>query len=205
MKRRFVFIAATVPFFLASSLFAQDIFEYGRQTARTNGHPKAKGLDLKIDFPKSWLIEEGKRPNVVFKATSQEGKGLESCNVVIRDLEIDAGRKGYRPSQSELAYTLSANGLKEEAEASGMQFIKGAPSVLEGSPAGWFIAKQQGRAGIDVFIYLFVFQTFYDKWRIIITCGAGAASDAEAWNYYRKNDIGFRLITNSVVLVSKWR
>ena len=34
-------------------------------TYRTGGHPKAKGVDFQLQYPKSWLAMEGKRPNVI--------------------------------------------------------------------------------------------------------------------------------------------
>ena len=69
-------------YFAPSEANGQGYFSAGKQSFRTKQHPKAKGLDLQIDFPSGWLMEEGKRPNVVVIATSAAGKGLESCTIV---------------------------------------------------------------------------------------------------------------------------
>ena len=183
----------------------QASFSGGRQSFRTNQHPKAKGLDMQIDFPAGWLMEGGKRPNVVVIATSAAGKGLESCAVVIRDMELDAKQAGYRLSKAEVAYLTSAAGMEEEAQASSMQFIRGGPTTIESLPAGWMITLAPGRAGLGGTLYSFVLRTFYEKWQIILNCGAGDKDSATAWNRYKQNDPGFRLIANSIVIHSMWK
>lgn len=46
-----------------------------------NGHPKAKGVNLKIQTPIDWEIEEGDRPNVVKKFVY----GTNSYMIIIKD------------------------------------------------------------------------------------------------------------------------
>ena len=191
-------------YFAPSEANGQGYFSQGKQSFRTKQHPKAKGLDLQIDFPSGWLMEEGKRPNVVVIATSAAGKGLESCTIVIRDMEQDAKQAGYRLSKAEVTYLTSTAGLQEEAQASALKFIGGGPTTIEGLPAGWMIAMGPERAGLGVTFYSFVLRTFYEKWQIILNCGVGDKNSAAAWTKYQRNDPGFRLIANSIVIHSKW-
>lgn len=56
---------------------------------RTDEHPKAKGVRLHIQVPRSWKAEEGRRPNIVQKWTSQGGQGLNTVLVQIKSAEPD--------------------------------------------------------------------------------------------------------------------
>jgi len=63
--------------------YPADEFSQGYiETFHTIGHPKAKGVDFKIEYPKSWRPQEGKRPNVVQTIVSENGRGLESIVLV---------------------------------------------------------------------------------------------------------------------------
>gem|GEM_PF-1624530 len=53
---------------------------------RSLNSPKAKGVDLAIEYPASWKPKEGRRPNVVQKFISKNGHGLEIVLLVIKDL-----------------------------------------------------------------------------------------------------------------------
>jgi hypothetical protein len=44
----------------------------------TKGNPKAKGLNITINYPKSWKAVEGDRPTTVKKFISNYGKGYEA-------------------------------------------------------------------------------------------------------------------------------
>jgi hypothetical protein len=60
----------------------------GSRTLDTTGHAKAKGLQLRIDFPASWSLEEVKRPNLVAIAVSDEGlpsRWVATVPLVARD------------------------------------------------------------------------------------------------------------------------
>lgn len=39
-----------------------------------------------IVFPDNWKVEKGRNPNVVVKATSENGEGLESINILVKEL-----------------------------------------------------------------------------------------------------------------------
>jgi hypothetical protein len=57
---------------------------------RTKGHPKAKGLDLQIEYPISWSKREGKRPNVVQFFSSNNGRGPAQALIMVRDISKEA-------------------------------------------------------------------------------------------------------------------
>ncbi|MCE6957677.1 hypothetical protein LAZ40_01170 [Cereibacter sphaeroides] len=47
------------------------------------GHPKALGLDVRLKLPRSWKGEEGERPHIVRKWTSQNGAGLDMIMLTV--------------------------------------------------------------------------------------------------------------------------
>lgn len=60
---------------------------------RSSNSSKAKGVDLSIEYPASWKAEEGRRPNVVQKFTSENGYGLEIITIVIKDFPKEIAGK----------------------------------------------------------------------------------------------------------------
>lgn len=57
---------------------------------RTKGHPKAKGLDLQIEYARSWSKREGNRPNVVQFFSSNNGRGPAYALIMTRDIVKEA-------------------------------------------------------------------------------------------------------------------
>jgi hypothetical protein len=57
-----------------------------RATWNSTGHPKARGIQLKISYPKTWAAEEDKRPHIAQMFTSEAGRGLELFMVLIKPL-----------------------------------------------------------------------------------------------------------------------
>jgi hypothetical protein len=50
------------------------------------GHPKAAGMDIRMRTPFSWRHDEGDRPHIVSKWTSQNGTGDMVITLLVRDL-----------------------------------------------------------------------------------------------------------------------
>ncbi|MBK7808494.1 MAG: hypothetical protein IPJ51_19720 [Saprospiraceae bacterium] len=42
----------------------------------TKNHPKSKGLNYTISFPKSWIVKEGERPNIIINAHDQRNQNI---------------------------------------------------------------------------------------------------------------------------------
>lgn len=51
---------------------------------RTGGHTKSKGIDVGIQYPASWKAEEGRRPHIVQKFTSENGYGSTMALLLVR-------------------------------------------------------------------------------------------------------------------------
>lgn len=85
---------AILPFLLAASTPnlrdpTWEMRQGWKNEYRTDGHPKAKGVRLHLEVPRSWKAEEGRRPNIVQKWTSQGGQGLSTVLVQITSAEPD--------------------------------------------------------------------------------------------------------------------
>jgi hypothetical protein len=52
----------------------------------STGHPKAKGIRMKISYPKTWAADEDNRPHIAQMFTSEAGRGLELFMVLIKPL-----------------------------------------------------------------------------------------------------------------------
>jgi len=109
-----------------------------KQTFRTKGHPKAKGVDLSISFPASWSKREGYRPNIIQFFQSGAGHGPIMCSLMVKDLPLPAG---YKPTENELKEFFQPNELKDMVP-DGQRFIEAKSIVLEGAPAGMLVSDQ---------------------------------------------------------------
>lgn len=98
-----------------------------RKVYSSAGHPNAKGMDFRIEFPATWLAKEGRNPNVVQNLVSDRGRGLEMCVLLVRALPATA-------SATEINDAFSPEGLRA-MEPAGGRFISGIRTKLNGLPA----------------------------------------------------------------------
>lgn len=175
------------------------------QTLGTKGHLKAKGLDVSVDFPISWKIEEAKRPNTVALVTSGNGLGLETCALVINSLE----QVGWTndSAKMETSTTLAdRERLEATAESMGGRLIDGGGANLEGLPSRWLlVAAIYSRDGSDTAYHSANWQVLFKHWFISLTCGVGAKSDKDAEGKLKSMLPTFRLIANSMLIPQRWK
>jgi hypothetical protein len=118
-----------------------EIADGWKQTFRTKGHAKAKGVDVSISLPASWSKREGNRPNIVQVFHSGAGHGPIMCNLIIGTLPLPAG---YKPTSAELKEYFQPAELRARLPE-GASFIDAKEIVLEGSPAGMLVFDQTGQ------------------------------------------------------------
>jgi hypothetical protein len=175
------------------------------QTFSSKDHQKAKGLEVNVDFPATWKVEEARRPNTVVLATSGNGLGLESCGLVINSLD-QAGFTPQSASSESTATLAERRRLEAVAEAMGGRLIDGGGANLEGLPSRWFlVASINSRDGSAISYYSANWQILFRQWFISLTCGVGARSENEADMKLRSMLPTFRLIANSVLIPSRWK
>ena len=120
----------------------------------------------------SWYAKEGERPHIVRKWQSENGTGLETIMLVMRD----AG--GYKPAKNELEDFVRSGEVKSEVPE-GASFITAGNFKLEKQTGYWMqISMQNERAGLEMYQEILIYQLFFQGKAIGIHCGAtGAKSD----------------------------
>ncbi|VTV17492.1 hypothetical protein WDL1P1_00428 (plasmid) [Variovorax sp. WDL1] len=171
-----------------------------RQSYSATGHPKAKGLRLDMQMPKSWKGEEGYRPNIVRKWTSANGTGMETILLLVKTIG------GERVTKADVAESLR-NGEVKAMIPEGGTFIAAKAVTVEGQPA--FVVEYdsaQDRAGIDLAMRAEMYGIFYGDYFISLQCMAGATKgDArKAASGYTGVKPLCQQVANSIVLPSRY-
>jgi hypothetical protein len=206
MKKPFLILAWVAITALPQSGFSQtsslQAFLNGQKTKySTEGHPKAKGLNISIEYPSHWKKSEGERPNIVQKFTSDASDGLlRMCTIGIKD----------QPSSmklfSEAMFTQET--LKEMvAFDKGATFIKGEQTKYDGQPGAWVVYMTRSeRAGLRAEIYVLQHMFLYSGKLIVLDCSVGglAGSGATVEQEFTRYLPLFQLLGNSIVIHNKW-
>lgn len=152
---------------------------------RTKSHPKAKGIDIQIEYPMSWLMKEGNRPNVIKLISANNGKGPASFSIMVRDLLAEAGSDEFENELSRLETINGANEMASEifSDDSLVQMAKGMGAknvrdiklkrvVLDRWPGAVveFVGEQQ-RVDLLVTSYYRSYICLYKNYMIFLQCG----------------------------------
>jgi hypothetical protein len=192
---------------LASAAGAQTKFpgSESSQTLDTSGHPKAKGVGMKIDFPASWSIEEARRPNTIAIAVSQSGRGLDNCVVTVHSIEQLGWEKSVVAAETARSFAAPER-LQRAAEENGGKLLAGGPASIEGNPSRWFeVMPEVTRDGRSYYPFL-QYQILFGERLIGVTCGSGGTDAGEALaRFKRLSTTTFRLVVNSILIPERWR
>ena len=84
---------------------AKEYLNNYREKFTSNNHKKAKGLTLSIEYPTSWIKQEGKRPNILQLIKSYDA----SCNltILIKDIIVEMGMDKSTLSKEDRDYIYS--------------------------------------------------------------------------------------------------
>ena len=207
---RVFYFAALLSLASSISAYAQPIswteFIGGKRDVYTsNGNPKAKGVELSFDYPTSWSGAEGKRPNTLYQVTSEGGRGLELCNLVIKDIPLPMG---YTVTPQDIVELFDTQGLRDLAPA-GSQFIGAAKTTIDGQPAAWVhFSQDMDRAGIQLRMKWITYPIYIDKKLMVFSCGVGDGANKSTEELQRRYKAYFPLfqqMANSLVIHSKWK
>lgn len=195
-------LVAAVSFSAAGQPAAWKEFMSGqRSTYTTLGNPKARGLEVTFDHPRSWDGAEGKRPNTLYQVTSDAGRGLELCNLVIRELPETL-------TKQDLAELFDPSELKDLVPSGG-HFINGARTTIDGQPAAWVhFSHEMDRAGMKLRLLSIMYPVYFDKKLIIFSCSVGDSASkppSELQKRYRTNLPLFQQLANTLVIHTKWK
>ena len=174
-----------------------------KSTYRTKGHPKAKGVDLQVEYPRSWRAKEGKRPNVVQLFTSKNGRGLESILLMVKNIPLPPG---YKITERELDEFFSPKELREMIPKGGA-FISAKSIVLDGQKGGMMVFDQtMQRIDNKITLRSLHFITIYGSKMIFIQCMVATQTEnqADLNKQYRRLEPLFKLVANSFVIQSQY-
>ena len=171
---------------------------------RTKNHSKAKDVDFQIRYPISWRPEEGERPNIIQKFTSENGRGLEGFTLMVMDIPIP------------LDYTLTEQDLDDffvESELKGIipeggKFISAKPIVLDNHKGAMIICEYIGqRVDITITMRNLIFITIYERKMIQILCSVAALPGEESKLQERFNRFEplFKMIANSFIIQGQYQ
>jgi hypothetical protein len=174
-----------------------------KSTFRTIGHPKAKGVDFQVEYPKSWRAKEGKRPNVIQLFRSKNGRGFESILLMVKDIPLPPG---YKISNQELDEFFSPQALREMVP-NGASFISGQSIILDNQKGGMMVFKQtMQRLSTEVSFKIMQFTTIYQNKIIFIQCSVTTkeANQSALSKRFKQLKPLFMLVANSFVLQSQY-
>ena len=185
----------------------------------TKDHPKSKGLHFSISFPKSWIILEGSRPNIIMKAEDQRNKGMylmlvtkeflskSEFKTFIYDEGLDIKTKQYKEYIKNSIFTTDfINDLREETT----EFKVLNETKLDGQPALlYYSATPNERAGIEAKIHQNTAIVIYKNYLIFISLGVAIVENGLGFDYSKLEngnmEMLFKSIINTLVIDDQWK
>lgn len=164
-----------------------------------NGTGKAKGIAFSIEVPKTWAAEEGKRPNVVQKFTSANGRGTEVLLVLVKDMPL---RAGEIITEKDVAAMLSSSDINDLL-VDGSEYINSGKLTLENLPGIWVqYSMNTLRLRTSIEMEVIMYAVFYKSKMIqiqghVMTTVNGKQLDSGGLKKFEKL---FDLVANSLVL-----
>jgi hypothetical protein len=173
----------------------------------TLNHPKANGLDVTIEYPASWVSEEGKRPHIVQKFT---GHTIDSImpQTSILVLPMQIGQTSLTEQEANEAFssteftTAFQKSLPRGAKVLGTKRV-----AIDGEPGVEVQSSfEQDRVGVKFYTRAIQYMFFYNN-ALFQLIGQIVAPES------KNNDVDkafaaylpiFRDIANSIIIHSKW-
>lgn len=182
---------------------AREFLEGNRTTFSTKGHPKAKGVNFTIVYPKSWAAEEGERPNVVQKFVSEGGHGREMATILTKELPLPPGTVVTNEDMKELFAPSELRGMLPD----GAVFVDARSTEIEATPAGILeYTIRVDRAGVTALLHAWslVFLSGSTIVQVQFTVGGPAGAERDAARRMATFKPLFTLMANSIVIPDKW-
>jgi len=170
----------------------------------TKDHPKAKGINISIEYPSHWESAEGERPNVVQKFSGDASDGItRSVLILIKD----APKILSLFSAEDIANELFSGDTLKEAIPPGGIYISGKSTKYDGQPGALIIFSiDLEQAGVTMKLYTLQHIFFYNGKIISVQCGVGGLglTQEELYQEFEEYIPLFGQIGNSIVIHDKW-
>jgi hypothetical protein len=167
-------------------------------TYSSKGHSKSTGVEVTLKYPVSWIRQEGDRPHIVQKWTSDAGHGSDILMLQIHRLPAV-------PTKAELADMFTEDFAKEMIPDNG-KLIRFATGKLEGLPLGilhYTATSKRLNATVEIrtVSYHFVWGA---NWILLqLGCSTPGGPDVREKRLTQLEPL-MKLIANSVVLPEKY-
>lgn len=199
-------------------------FTYGfKNVYLTKDNIKSKGLDLKIEYVKSWSKREGNRPNVIQFFRSDNGRGPAYALIMVRDIVEEAQAQSELSPQEIKAFmtfegskalalkAFSKNSLIEMANEMGLTNIRDINTkriVIDNWPGALleFTGDKQ-RLDTTITIYNRTYVAIYKNYMIYLQCFVAKSPNDTKDDLKDKilqfNPL-FRLMANSLIIQNQY-
>lgn len=140
---------------------------YAQTIWDTTGHPKAKGLEIKMKIPAGYQAKEGERPHIVqnFVNTTTDSKVTRMCLIYVKDMGQEISKKDASEFFDDYGSV-----LKEIGTPVG----KVTKTTIETLPAAiGDVYISMNRAGIDMVMIMRSMATIYKRNYINFQCSVG--------------------------------
>jgi hypothetical protein len=175
-----------------------------KNTYRTKNHPKAKDLNIQIEYPKSWEPREGKRPHIVQFFRSQNGHGIVMMSLQINPLPEEVTKN---LSEEETANIFNDKSEIEAMAPKGSIVIESKPIIIDNQKGGLLVYEiKQQRLDLVHKMISQQYMTVYKKDFIILNIGLRdtTGNDEKLNKDYQKNKKLFWLIANSLIIQNQY-
>lgn len=145
-----------------------------RKDYSSRNHPKAKGVEVRLKVPRSFKQEEGERPNVVAKWTSEGGNGSQVMLLMVFDGDESA------PSRQEIDDDLRMGEYSQiRSSLSEVGKVLSLRSFSQERAAGYVadIESHHERAGVEMTLRQRLHVLFVKGRAVNFSCQIGTARD----------------------------
>lgn len=167
----------------------------------TKGHPKAKGIDMRIGYPKPWKAEEGDRPNVVQKFVSPNGYAAGSLVITIANLPDEV-------SDDDIKAMFSGDGPSEILPEGARQLSRRHTKIeqLDADIVSYIFSAERAGMHLTLFSHTLVFAINRKLVVVNMSCSAAGDSIDESALIKRGAQLDqlFKICINRIVLASRW-
>lgn len=161
----------------------------------TRGHAKSRGLHITLRYPRSWQPAEGDRPHIVQKFTAGDGTAA-NCNIGIRESGLSAAQTRAAVQPAAARSQLPASATLVSSQATSLDAQPGSELML---------AQSMNRAGVTVEARLVLYFVSFGQNFVVLTCGTGGRTPAEADRLFQAYLPLFRRLALSVVFQDQYR
>jgi len=178
---------------IKSNEFSNLHFELG-DFISISGHPKAKGVNLKIQSPIGWEIEEGDRPNIVKKFVY----GTNSYMIIVKDnfafVSRNEAKEFFNDKEFLTEFISEYSSVLNESEILNQEIV----SIDKYPTLVLTIKGSMERSGININMTMKNWIIFFEDKIVFLQCGGLSGKEFNALEGL------YNLITNSVIFPEQY-